>query len=143
MLNTIQLTIDLNDSASIDRVITMLSSIRKDGCSNPAPEPVLIPVAIPTPAPIAPAPVAPAPAPVAPAPAPAPAPAAPAPAAPAPAAPAAEAITINMVRTALTSKVKEHRAEIKAKLTEMGFDNVTVMDEAKYPIFLAFLQGVG
>ena len=82
------------------------------------------------------APAAPAAAPVA---APAPAPAAPAPAtAPATAAPAD--VTIEDVRKVLASKVANHRAEIKAKLEELGAPSVTKLDPEKYPEMLNFLN---
>ena len=53
-----------------------------------------------------------------------------------------EEIKISDVRSELATKVNldGNRPKIKAKLTELGAANVTVLDEAKYEEFLTFLQ---
>ena len=82
------------------------------------------------PAPQAPAPQAPAPKkPAAPKPAPAPAPA---PQAPAPAQEAAKEVTLEDLRDLLNQKRDTCREQIKAKLNELGSNNLTNLDPSKY-----------
>lgn len=51
-------------------------------------------------------------------------------------------ITIDMLRKELASKVNEHRAEIKQKLTEFGAPSITKLEEAKYPEMYDFLTSL-
>jgi uncharacterized protein YkwD len=51
-------------------------------------------------------------------------------------------ISIEQVRQALTAKVNEHRAEIKAKLNSLGAPSVTKLDPAKYAEMLTFLNNL-
>lgn len=51
-------------------------------------------------------------------------------------------IDIEMVRAALTKKVNAHRAEIKAKLNELGSPSVTKLDPAKYREMYDFLEAL-
>lgn len=59
-------------------------------------------------------------------------------------APKAEVKTIKLetVRAALSQKVKEHRDEIKAKLSDYGTANVTNLDPSKYAEFMDFLEAL-
>lgn len=65
-----------------------------------------------------------------------------APVAPAPSTPASSAININQVRKALSEKVNDHRAEIKAKLEELGAPSVTKLDPTKYEEMYNFLTAL-
>lgn len=56
--------------------------------------------------------------------------------------PAVLDIDIEMVRAALTKKVNVHRAEIKAKLNELGSPSVTKLDPAKYREMYDFLEAL-
>lgn len=47
--------------------------------------------------------------------------------------------TLEQIREVLGKKVTEHRDAIKAKLTEFGAKNVSVLDTAKYSQFFNFL----
>lgn len=49
-------------------------------------------------------------------------------------------IKIEDVRALLAKKVNDNRAEIKAKLTELGANNVTSLDSSKYREFTDFLN---
>lgn len=51
-------------------------------------------------------------------------------------------VKIEDVRALLAKKVNDHRTEIKAKLTELGANNVTSLDKAKYPEFTEFLTSL-
>lgn len=51
-------------------------------------------------------------------------------------------ITITDVRTLLAKKVEIDREAIKAKLTELGANNVTSLDSTKYPEFIEFLNSL-
>ena len=51
-------------------------------------------------------------------------------------------LTVEEVREKLKEKVSEHRAEIKAKLTELGAPNVSSLDPAKYETFANFLDNL-
>ena len=51
-------------------------------------------------------------------------------------------VKIEDVRALLAKKVNDHRTEIKAKLTELGANNVTSLDKAKYPEFTDFLNNL-
>ena len=55
---------------------------------------------------------------------------------------APKVITIEQVRMLLASKVGSHRQEIKDKLTELGANNVTTLDEGKYTEFMEFMQNL-
>lgn len=48
-------------------------------------------------------------------------------------------ITIEMVRELLSDKVKEHRAEIKERLNELGAPSVTKLSPDKYKDLYEFL----
>jgi hypothetical protein len=61
---------------------------------------------------------------------------------PEPTEPKDEVIKIEEVRAMLAKKVGDHRAPIKAKLTEMGANNVTSLEETSYPEFMGFLTGL-
>lgn len=54
--------------------------------------------------------------------------------------PVEEKIEIKDVRALLSKKVADHRTEIKEKLTELGANNVTSLDEKHYPAFMDFLN---
>ena len=60
----------------------------------------------------------------------------------APAEIAESSIKISDVRAVMATKVQDHRAEIKAKLTELGANNVTSLDESVYEEFHAFLTSL-
>lgn len=62
-----------------------------------------------------------------------------APVAPAHNTPASSAISIDSVRKALSEKVNDHRAAIKAKLEELGAPSVTKLDSSKYEEMYNFL----
>lgn len=51
-------------------------------------------------------------------------------------------VKIEDVRALLAKKVNDHRTEVKAKLTELGANNVTSLDKAKYPEFTEFLASL-
>ena len=57
-------------------------------------------------------------------------------------APANSSISIEDVREALKAKIATHRSEIKEKLTELGANSVTKLDEAKYQDMLDFLNSL-
>lgn len=50
------------------------------------------------------------------------------------------AVSIQDIRTLLTSKVDNHRETIRAKLTELGAKNVTGLDARNYDAFYEFLK---
>ena len=50
------------------------------------------------------------------------------------------AVSIQDIRTLLTSKVDNHRETIRAKLTELGARNVTGLDVRNYDAFYEFLK---
>lgn len=56
--------------------------------------------------------------------------------------PEEKAITIEQVRLLLASKVSNHRQGIKDKLTELGANNVTMLDPGKYQEFMDFMQNL-
>lgn len=75
-------------------------------------------------------------------PAPAPAPAeTPAPAEPAPA-PTAQGITTDMLRIKVAEKINEHRDAIKAKLTELGAQKVTLLEGEQREEMYRFLEAL-
>lgn len=49
---------------------------------------------------------------------------------------------INDVREVVAKKAAAHRTEMKAKLKQLGADNVTKLDPAKYGEFLTFLNSL-
>ena len=51
-------------------------------------------------------------------------------------------LTIDDVRKALSLKVNSHRAEIKAKLDELGAPSVTRLDPSKYSEMYNFLESL-
>ena len=51
-------------------------------------------------------------------------------------------IEIKDVRALLSKKVGEHRTDIKAKLTDLGANNVTSLDVDNYPEFMGFLNSL-
>ena len=69
--------------------------------------------------------------------------AAPAPAPAAPAAPAAPTtVTLQELRTLLSSKVAEHKAEIKTQLTQFGAGNLTTLPTEKYEAMYNYLKSL-
>jgi hypothetical protein len=62
--------------------------------------------------------------------------------APAPAPAPAPTVTIEQVRLAVSEKVNDHRAEIKAKLMEFGVPNVTKLAPENYEEMLNFLNNL-
>ena len=54
----------------------------------------------------------------------------------------AKTVTIEDVRTALASKVNDHREAIKAKLDELGAPSVTKLDPSKYEVMHNFLNSL-
>ena len=50
------------------------------------------------------------------------------------------AVSIQDIRTLLTSKVDNHRETIRAKLTELGAKKVTGLDARNYDAFYEFLK---
>lgn len=57
--------------------------------------------------------------------------------------PAAEkSLSIDEVRAKVSHLVNDHREAIKGQLTELGATSVTNLDEAKYPEFMEFLEGL-
>ena len=58
----------------------------------------------------------------------------------APAAPAAPTLTIDDVRKVVASKAAAHRKEVKAKLIELGAENVTTLDPGKYQALVDYLN---
>lgn len=57
-------------------------------------------------------------------------------------APAEEDIKLDDLRASLSLKVKSHRDEIKAKLTELGASNLTTLDAGKYADMNDFLKSL-
>lgn len=57
-------------------------------------------------------------------------------------APAEEGTKLDDLRASLSLKVKSHRDEIKAKLTELGASNLTTLDAGKYADMNDFLKGL-
>ena len=55
---------------------------------------------------------------------------------------AEEGIKLDDLRASLSLKVKSHRDEIKAKLTELGASNLTTLDAGKYADMNDFLKGL-
>ena len=53
-----------------------------------------------------------------------------------------EGIKLDDLRASLSLKVKTHRDEIKAKLTELGASNLTTLDAGKYADMNDFLKGL-
>lgn len=51
-------------------------------------------------------------------------------------------IKIEDVRALLAKKVNDNRDAIKAKLTELGANNVTSLESSNYPKFMEFLNGL-
>lgn len=51
-------------------------------------------------------------------------------------------ITVEDVRKLVSSKAKKFRDEIKAKLSEYGANNVTLLDDKHYPDFQEFLTNL-
>ncbi len=110
------------DGSAVQAIQALAATIAKNGA--PAPTPVKTPAA-PKAAPTPKTTSAPAPeVPQAPAPAPAAGP------------------TIADVRTALSQKVELHRDKIKAKLTELGAQNVSTLAPERYAEMLDFLNGL-
>jgi len=61
------------------------------------------------------------------------------------AAPAVEAkteVTLDMLRLVVGEKAADHRDEIKAKLTEMGVEKVTLLPQEKWPEFYDYVKGL-
>lgn len=52
------------------------------------------------------------------------------------------AVSIQDIRTLLSSKVNNHREAIRAKLTELGARNVTGLDDRNYDVFYEFLKNL-
>lgn len=52
------------------------------------------------------------------------------------------AVSIQDIRTLLANKVDNHREAIRAKLTELGTRNVTVLDARNYDAFYEFLKNL-
>jgi|DEB0MinimDraft_12_1074336.scaffolds.fasta_scaffold100255_2 hypothetical protein len=50
--------------------------------------------------------------------------------------------SINDVRSELSTKVKDNRAAIKAKLSELGASSVTNLEESKYETFVDYLKSL-
>ena len=53
-----------------------------------------------------------------------------------------DTIKVEDIRALLATKVDNYRADIKAKLTELGAANVTTLDKSEYVGFVAFLNGL-
>jgi len=53
-----------------------------------------------------------------------------------------EGIKIEDIRSLLAKKVGNNRDGIKAKLTELGANNVSTMDKSHFPAFMEFLKGL-
>lgn len=51
-------------------------------------------------------------------------------------------VTLPELRVLLASRVAEHKAEIKAKLTELGAGNLTTLDPAKYEEMYNYLNSL-
>lgn len=51
-------------------------------------------------------------------------------------------VTLDMLRTLTSEKINEHRPEIKAKLNELGSQNITKLDTARYAEMYEFLQSL-
>lgn len=51
-------------------------------------------------------------------------------------------VTLPELRVLLASRVAEHKAEIKAKLTELGAGNLTTLDPAKYGEMYNYLNSL-
>lgn len=49
-------------------------------------------------------------------------------------------ITVKDLRALISKKVEEHRKEIKAKLEELGANNVSSLEEDDYEEFMEFLN---
>lgn len=62
--------------------------------------------------------------------------------APEPEAEAEPEVTLDELRSLLATKVKTHREEIKAKLTELGGSNLTTLPTDKYTAMNDFLKGL-
>ena len=56
--------------------------------------------------------------------------------------PAAPTLTIAEVRQVVASKAAAHRAEVKAKLTELGASNVTTLEPSKYQELVDYLNSL-
>ena len=60
----------------------------------------------------------------------------------APAAPASTTVTLQELRTLLSSKVAEHKAEIKVQLTQLGAKNLTTLAPEKYEELYEYLKAL-
>lgn len=58
------------------------------------------------------------------------------------AAPAQAEVTLDMLRLVVGEKAADHRDEIKAKLTEMGVEKVTLLPQEKWPEFYDYVKGL-
>lgn len=54
----------------------------------------------------------------------------------------AKGVTLPELRVLLASRVADHKAEIKAKLTELGAGNLTTLDPAKYGEMYNYLNSL-
>lgn len=52
------------------------------------------------------------------------------------------AVKVEDVRALVAEKARDHRVEVKAKLSELGAANVTTLDASKYEEFVEFLSGL-
>lgn len=60
----------------------------------------------------------------------------------APAQTAQAGVTLDMLRLVVGEKAADHRDEIKAKLTEMGVEKVTLLPQEKWPEFYDYVKGL-
>ena len=60
----------------------------------------------------------------------------------APAQAAQAEVTLDMLRLVVGEKAADHRDEIKAKLTEMGVEKVTLLPQEKWPEFYDYVKGL-
>ena len=60
----------------------------------------------------------------------------------APAQAARAEVTLDMLRLVVGEKAADHRDEIKAKLTEMGVEKVTLLPQEKWPEFYDYVKGL-
>lgn len=51
-------------------------------------------------------------------------------------------VKVEDVRALVAEKARDHRAEVKAKLSELGAANVTTLEESKYQEFVDFLSAL-
>lgn len=59
-----------------------------------------------------------------------------------PATPTAPKVSLQDLRTLLSSRVADHKSEIKAKLTEMGAGNLTTLGTDKYEEMYNYLKAL-